>query len=316
MASRRRWDCRLTVATLAESYWCFTRCKNREKDEELVQRLVKDMKLFNPCPRWKLVVDVKSTSGTEPAPVLAQPPPAAAQPVPPPPGMARSNSSSFNAGMSTLSVQPVRQGLAADSNSSNRQNQTANLVALLQENMPSDASSSPLGNQLHSIMSLRMVLLNENNRTSEEEQLVDTILVLYESYLAAGRRRSDIAQLLTRDYEFHMEHHARTAALSQPQPSGIGGALMAQPNYLLQGQGVGPLVAQGFTPQPQFQPAMQVAAHPFLQQPGLALQPLGMQPISDGMQPMDLSTQQPSLSQPPSSAAAPNNSPSGKAGES
>mmetsp|Transcript_1831 Transcript_1831/g.3489 ORF Transcript_1831/g.3489 Transcript_1831/m.3489 type:complete len:444 (-) Transcript_1831:98-1429(-) len=35
---------------------------NREKDEELVNRMVKDVRLFNPCPRWKLVVDVSSNA--------------------------------------------------------------------------------------------------------------------------------------------------------------------------------------------------------------------------------------------------------------
>ncbi|KAL7465936.1 hypothetical protein ACHAXS_006241 [Conticribra weissflogii] len=31
---------------------------DREKDEELVDRLMRDMRMVNPCPRWKLVVDV------------------------------------------------------------------------------------------------------------------------------------------------------------------------------------------------------------------------------------------------------------------
>jgi len=35
---------------------------NREKDEDLVNRMVKDVRLFNPCPRWKLVVDVRSNA--------------------------------------------------------------------------------------------------------------------------------------------------------------------------------------------------------------------------------------------------------------
>jgi len=35
---------------------------NREKDEELVNRMVKDVSLFNPCPRWKLVVDARSNA--------------------------------------------------------------------------------------------------------------------------------------------------------------------------------------------------------------------------------------------------------------
>ncbi len=32
---------------------------NREKDEGLVARMVRDIRQLNPCPRWKLVVDIR-----------------------------------------------------------------------------------------------------------------------------------------------------------------------------------------------------------------------------------------------------------------
>ena len=79
-----------------------------------------------------------------------------------------------------------------------------NICQTVGENMPSDASS-PLGQQINNIMSLRLVLLRKN-RDIEEEQLVDSILTLFDSYLKAGRSRSDITLLVARDFAFHQLH--------------------------------------------------------------------------------------------------------------
>lgn len=89
--------------------------------------------------------------------------------------------------------------------SNNKESQIKSLIFLLASNIPSDMNS-PLGQQLHSIMSLRLILLRGSLRTLEEEQLVDTVLVLYESYLHAGRSKQDIALMLTRDFTFHLGH--------------------------------------------------------------------------------------------------------------
>ena len=223
---------------------------NREKDEELVSRIMKDVRLFNPCPRWKLVVDVRSSGSADPgpSPVAAQPPPIAAQ-------LPHSMASSESLGISALSMQnntsmcnslwegigqqqnfpssqaPSSNNFAVnDATDNNKRNQINGLVALLQENMPSDASSSPLGNQLNSLMSLRMLLLRSNGPlVSEEEHLIETILVLYESYIAAGRTRSDIALLVTRDFDFHLQHQARMVMMNQQHQQSLPTAAMTQP---------------------------------------------------------------------------------------
>ncbi len=84
--------------------------------------------------------------------------------------------------------------------------------------MPSD-ESTPLGQQLHNIMSLRLVLLRRN-RDSEEEQLVDSILFLFDSYVKAGRSRSDITLMLARDFAFHSpQHHHQAQQRQQDQQS-------------------------------------------------------------------------------------------------
>merc|ERR1712232_172585 len=69
--------------------------------------------------------------------------------------------------------------------------------------MPSDMNS-PLGQQVDDIMTLLLLLLR--SKTSEEEALVDAVLVLYESYLRAGRTERDIVVMVTRDFKFHLTH--------------------------------------------------------------------------------------------------------------
>ena len=73
--------------------------------------------------------------------------------------------------------------------------------------MPRDISS-PLGEQIQSMMSLRMLLLKKN-RDAEEEDLIDSILMLFDSYVKAGRSRPDMTLMLARDFGFHVMQHAQ-----------------------------------------------------------------------------------------------------------
>ena len=75
--------------------------------------------------------------------------------------------------------------------------------------MPSDPTT-PLGSQIDNIMGLRFLLL-KSTRTSHEEQLVDSILTLHDSYVEAGRSRPEITMMLARDWQFH--------SVQQPPPS-------------------------------------------------------------------------------------------------
>lgn len=176
-----------------------------------------DLKLLNPCPRWKLVVDVDTpsasgVSGGGGMSSLQAPPPAVDARSSP----ALSAASTLSRGGSTSSTiesvypqpsnvctNPTATNTAAMSN--NKESQIKSLMLLLASNIPSDMNS-PLGQQLQGIMSLRLILLRGSLRTLEEEQLVDTVLVLYESYLHAGRSKQDIAVMLTRDFTFHLGH--------------------------------------------------------------------------------------------------------------
>ena len=154
-----------------------------------------------------------------PLPVDAKPP---TPQQPPPKEMA--NSSSLT-GMSALSMNQ-NESLGLDIDEGNNMNasddknkQIMSLVNLLQEYMPSSDTdqTSPLGKQLNNMLLLRMLLLKPN-RQSDEEEMVETMLVLYESYLAAGRTRPDLAILIARDYSFQVQHTLAMANLSQPQP--------------------------------------------------------------------------------------------------
>jgi len=158
---------------------------DRMQNSNLMERLMNDLKLLNPAPRWKLVVDVGPAKGSKDAkncPSSLHQPPAIqkADTVSPP---------------SPRSLDPVKDA---------RNKQINDLIFLLGEQIPLDMNST-LGQQIHGIMSLRLVLLRPH-RTPEEEALVTTILVLYESYLQAGRPSHDIACMLARDFCFHLQH--------------------------------------------------------------------------------------------------------------
>jgi len=193
---------------------------DRPKEERLVGRMMVDLKLLCPCPRWKLVVDVDSPLGgggegggamsslkAPPAQPLARKAPSSNAPIGGPvvavstetafsrstsAGSSISNSSSNTHNAPTNSISPKDQ-------------QIKSLLLLLASNIPSDMNS-PLGQQLNGIMSLRLILLRGSSRAPEEEALVETVLVLYESYLHAGRSEKDIAVMVARDFTFHLGH--------------------------------------------------------------------------------------------------------------
>lgn len=87
--------------------------------------------------------------------------------------------------------------------------QIKDLLAILCENISSDPNQS-----VQDLMTLR-VLLMRPALTPEEEHLLDTVLILFESYLIAGRSRPDIATMVVRDFSFHFKHQAHSFAQQQ-----------------------------------------------------------------------------------------------------
>lgn len=159
---------------------------DRKKDEGLVARMMCDLKLLCPAPRWKLVVDVDASSeGGRRLSIEAPPPAPSVQ------GLSGLNPTVANSSNCVESVKGIW---------------IKNLLTLLASNIPSSKLDGPLGQHLQSFMSLRLILLRGNSRTPEEEQLVETVLVLYRSYLHAGRNEADIAVMIARDYDFHVSH--------------------------------------------------------------------------------------------------------------
>jgi len=172
---------------------------NREKDDGLVAKMVRDFQRFNPCPRWKLMVDMGSTAS---------------------PSNSNENNNPMMGGQQHQSQQGGAmegvnrpEGLtSAMATLSVKNAQILSLISLLGENMPSD-QTTPLGQQLHNIMSLRLVLLR-TNRAPQDEQLVESIVTLFQSYIQAGRSRPDITLMLARDFAFHskMQHQQHQLA--------------------------------------------------------------------------------------------------------
>lgn len=154
--------------------------QDRSKNDQLVAQVINDLQILKPCPRWKLVVELRSSNDA----VLNA-------------DIQRSSASS--------ACSPGSANISGEVNEASiiKSSRINELISILGENMPTNFSS-PLGHQINDMMSLRLVLLKAAGRTSEEEQLVDSILLLFESYLKAGRSRSDISQMVTRDYAFHL----------------------------------------------------------------------------------------------------------------
>ncbi|KAL7549411.1 hypothetical protein ACHAWF_012685 [Thalassiosira exigua] len=207
---------------------------DRPKDEALVGRMMADLRLLCPCPRWKLVVDVDGPSGQGAAPgassSLQAPPPAAA------------------AGPAVLAP--------AASRADPKEQQIRDLILLLGENIPSDAATnSP---RLQGIMNLRLVLLRGTARIPQQEGLVDIVLVLFESYLKAGRSREDIAAMIVRDFAFHVGHQP-SAAPAAAAPSMAPAAPSLSPSASLAPQVQAPVQAR---PPSMYHPAARAPTAP------------------------------------------------------
>lgn len=87
--------------------------------------------------------------------------------------------------------------------------QIKDLLAILCENISSDPNQS-----VQDLMTLRVLLIRPS-LTPEEEHLLDTVLILFESYLTAGRSRPDIATMVVRDFSFHFRHQAQSFVAAQ-----------------------------------------------------------------------------------------------------
>ena len=232
---------------------------NRENDKGLVQRIVNDMKVLNPSPRWKLVVDVGSSLAVSPnAPAISglSRPPVESCPV-----QVQQQQPTVN---TVIQRQDSSCSVSSVITEKTKDDQIKDLILLLGENIPSDHTSL-LGQQLHSIMTLRLILLR-SDRSAEEHQLVDTILVLFESYLAAGRARSDIAIMVARDFSFHLQHQQQMSWMTQPQPQHP-----QPPSVMHHRQVMSPLMSPVMQSQQQPQHHRQ---HPYHHHPGYAPSPM------------------------------------------
>jgi hypothetical protein len=196
---------------------------NRNKDEGLVARMVRDMRLMNPCPRWRLMVESRPPgAGGNVAP--AAKPPSIRHPMP----TSWPSSSPMQLNSMVVGDAGPNHPASPYSPDCDKSKRINNLIVLLHENMPTDLSS-PLGAHLNSMMSLRMLLLGRA-RAETEEELVETVLVLHESYIAAGRPGKDVALLVVRDYEFHTQHQQTVVVAAAAAPPAI---LQGPPRQLM-----------------------------------------------------------------------------------
>jgi len=178
-----------------------------------------------PCPRWKLVVDLNPSLGagseSDAAVSFWTPPPA---PSPLTVELCSAPSSSpvkYASSLVTSSravscgIDSLNSSLRTPSNAQNTNRSNAHLgskhqlieslLALLVSNMPFDINSPLAGEQVNGITFLRLLLLCDT-RAPEEEELVDTVLVLYNSCLCAGSSEGDIVATAARNFASHAGH--------------------------------------------------------------------------------------------------------------
>jgi len=159
---------------------------DREKNQELVGRLYDEFARLMPSPKWKLVVDLG--------------------PKAPPPREISVEEGDVNV------ASPVQESIATNAANNTGHNPSEpidsridTVVSLLGEHIPLDPMS-PLGSYVPGFISFRLLLL-KISWSSQERELVTTLLDSYSSYTASGRSRSDIAVLLARDYMFLSQYY-------------------------------------------------------------------------------------------------------------
>lgn len=182
-------------------------CHDRTKDQELVARLMEELTRLLPSPKWKLVVDIGEPEETTAAEQVEAANVATVEP--------SQNSTERNEAPEASSI------ASAVGPNDGKDSRIEDLVSLLGEYMPSDPSS-PMAPYLSGFMSLRLLLLRPS-RSTEDEELIRTMLESFSSYTAGGRTRSDIAVMLARDFIFlNQQQQIQQVQVQQLPFLGIG----------------------------------------------------------------------------------------------
>jgi hypothetical protein len=151
-----------------------------------------------PSPKWKLVVDIGEIEETVAVSAVTDLSPSVKE--------ESLETTSVTADTSTSNAPEAPQG---------KDGRIEEVVALLGKYMPSD-SSSPLAPYVSGFMSLRLMLLRFS-RSTEEEELVRTMMDSYSSYALGGREQSDIAVMLARDFLFLSQQQQASSFLGAGQ---------------------------------------------------------------------------------------------------
>lgn len=171
---------------------------DREKDQELVGRLYDEFSRLMPSPKWKLVVDLGPK-------------------VPPPAEMSIEEETVAQV---TSPIQDSTSTAATNNQPEAIDPRIDAVVSLLGEHIPLDPMS-PLGSYVPGFISFRLILL-KTSWSSQEKELVTTLLDSFSSYTASGRARADIAVLLARDYMFLSQYYSQQPAQQQQNTNQTG----------------------------------------------------------------------------------------------
>jgi len=171
---------------------------DRVRDPDLVMQLKAMCERLMPMPTWKLVVDIGAEEVGQQ--MLA---------------MQHQQYQSSEVAATTHSLAHTRDQL------------TSEVISIFAEHMPSDPIS-PAFEYLQGLMALRLLLLRPL-RNDNEQAIVDTILSSYSSYKSRGRSRSEIAEMLARDF-MYLNPHANSQQSMSLQPQGNALSLLSSRN--------------------------------------------------------------------------------------
>ena len=149
----------------------------RKRNDALVSKLQDEFTKLLPTPKWKLVIDMGSSSAA------ISPGCASVKPT-----LATTASSKMEQPTSLTPVTPKVDPKIAE------------IVNLLADEMSTDIMAN-MYTQSNDMISLRLLLLKPN-RTAAENDLVSTVVGSYTSYVLSGRASNEIAIMVTRDYTY------------------------------------------------------------------------------------------------------------------
>jgi hypothetical protein len=154
---------------------CLYSRHERKRDISLVKRLQDEFTRLLPTPKWKLVIDMSTSSSSE---------------------IEGAGKTSFPFITGSDAAKP-----STNNSSPSDDPRIAEIIRLLGEELSSNMAATSQGDRFSSLTGLRLFLLR-STFTAAEEETVSTLAGSYSSYISCGRSQAEVATMLSRDFSF------------------------------------------------------------------------------------------------------------------